>query len=147
MKTKKRVAMMAVTVSMMLMITVAAQAGDMYGLIAGTTNTWNTTTTNWSTAFGGPYNSTWVDGSGAILTNGTTGAIITPFTVGSPITLTKLVFGGGLGLTVNISASGGGSLMFSNAPSYLIDSSAQTRVIQLLAFPSTRTRVPCILRY
>jgi autotransporter-associated beta strand protein len=120
MKTTKRMAKIAAMLSLMLMITVAAQAGDMYGLIKGTTNKWNTTDTNWSTTFGGLYNSTWIQGSGAILTNGTTGALGT-FTVGAPITLTKLVLG--CGFSGNITPSGGGSLTFSDAPSYLIDNS------------------------
>lgn len=121
MKTMKSIKIMAVMMAMALMMIGATQAGDMYGLIAGTTNKWNTTDTNWSTTFGGPYNTTWVQGCGAILTNGSTGAIGV-FTVGAPITLTKLIFGGGLG-SFTINASGGGSLTFSGAPSYLIDNS------------------------
>ena len=112
--------MVAVMLSMAWMITGVAQAADMYGLIAGTTNTWNTTATNWSTTFGGPYTNTWVQGSGAILTNGTTGALGT-FTVGAPITLTKLILGSGLNGNINV--SGGGSLTFSGAPSYLFNNS------------------------
>lgn len=121
MKTMKRMAKVVVMATMALMITGAAQAADMYGFIKGTTNTWNTAATNWSTTFGGPYTNTWVQGSGAILTNGTTGALGT-FTVGAPITLTKLIFGGGLG-NANINVSGSGSLTFSGAPSYLFDNS------------------------
>lgn len=113
--------MLAVIVTMSLMFPGVAQAADMYGLIAGTTTNWNTTASNWSTTFGGSYNTTWVQGSGAILTNGTTGAI-GAFTVGAPITLTKLILGSGIG-SVNISQSGGGSLTFSGALSYLIDNS------------------------
>lgn len=121
MKTIKRMTMVAAMLPLAVMIAGASQAADMYGLIAGTTNKWNTTDTNWSSTFGGPYNTTWVQGSGAILTNGSTGAI-GAFTVGAPITLTKLIFGGGLG-TFTISQSGGGSFTFSGASSYLIDNS------------------------
>jgi autotransporter-associated beta strand protein len=122
MKTIKRMTMVAAMLPLAVLIVGAAQAADMYGLIAGTTNKWNTTDTNWSTTFGGPYNTTWVQGSGAILTNGSTGAL-GAFTVGAPVTLTKLVFGGGVGGTATISASGGGTWTFSGAPSYLIDNS------------------------
>ena len=113
--------MVVVMITMSVMITGLTHAADMYGLIAGTTNKWNTTATNWSTTFGGPYTNTWVQGSGAILTNGTTGAIGISFTVGSPITLTKLIFGGGLSGSINV--SGDGALTFSGSPSYLIDNS------------------------
>jgi len=118
MKTMKLMATMA------LMITGASQAADMYGLIAGTTNKWNTTDQNWSTAFGGPYNTTWVQGSGAILTNGSTG-VIGAFSIGSSITLTKLVFGGGIGVSGSpgTAISGSGSLVFNSGDNYYVDNS------------------------
>jgi MYXO-CTERM domain-containing protein len=94
-----------------LSLAAPAAAQTLFWNPATTSGNWNTTSTLWGTAAGGPFNQVWTNGGTAQLSAG--GANVT-------LTLTEAISAGNLGLTGNlgdrftIAAGPGGSLTLAN---------------------------------
>jgi len=65
MKTNMRMQALVI-LTLAILVTGGAQAGDQYFRYAATTNMWAASSNFWGTVSGGPYNSVWVDSSDAI---------------------------------------------------------------------------------